>query len=723
MDSEISFDLQSELITEAIAKKTKKPTLLPLSFIAYRQLPHHIQQHYRADSKPLCKVEKDQLNSFRNNPLLDIWVKTGRKWVKETHFSHRYTSESIALIPLHALQEVNGEAESTYVHSESALQSSFAKKIAQNWGSEKLRSTNVHLSTQSGDVPQVSIANRGASVLTKGGKNVIPNIKDYAWQEGDTPSSVAMATRGHQDARGLFGFDTFYSNKNLPRAGNKVRIQHGWKLNLHGHAQNAKFVRLSWHGPVSGDHSFVFEGKHKDEVIDWQLDVELLPGDYTITAQSGETVTSQNIKILGSKTLQFGLFFDGTGKNYNADKHCETDEFEPSNIAKLYECYKPSMATGVGRHYIDGIGTVDVENEVKICQDVAPGWKEKLAQAFGYGMKVRMEEAYSRLVKFLSTIKCTEFEVLNLQIDVFGYSRGAASARAFINDFNKRTEAGGLPDQLLELDRINFRFLGLFETVGSVGIPGDKFNCPYNLNLDFSSANAVYQLCALHEQRAYFPLSSIKSKPGQLTPHNFKEEYIPGAHADIGGGQALAEHPKTATLSRFLVGYLKDNQKSKRKAERKVVTKIAKVKENYASWGGEFNVKRKEKLNENGSAINIHVEITLIRAINPKLEHYALDKMYQHAHKHYLPLHELNILELHRLRHDVPDKLVEHVNNAKKGSVQSMDWLKANYIELSHQPDAPKGDLLHVDKPEKNAVYTTPLGVRELFYNQCEKAL
>ncbi|WP_411748549.1 T6SS phospholipase effector Tle1-like catalytic domain-containing protein [Reinekea sp.] len=721
MDLDLSSGLLKGIDTAGLLLEHEFPILEPLSFLAFRQLPQEIQKHYKEKSLPLCKVEKHQVERFRNNPLTGFWVKSGRTWGIEPYYASRFASEVLILIPQYATQRPELNEDCLDVATATCVSNQQPQELTEYWNGPLSRSTHPQPDRLIHRQPLISIYNKGESVLKKGGHNVKANIADYVWQQGDTPTSVAQTTRGHQDARGLFEFDKHYSEKSLPQAGDVVRLHNGWLISLSGCAQYTKSINLKWQGPVTGQQSFSFDDAKREDFHEWSIEVELPPGEYTITAQSGEATVTEQINVISVKTLQFGLFFDGTGKNYNADKHCETDEFEPSNIAKLYECYKQDVSRGIGRHYIDGIGTVDIENEVQICQNVEPGWKEKLAQAFGVGMKARIEEAYRRVLQFLGEVG--ENQKHDLIIDLFGYSRGAANARAFINDFHELIKKGELPDKLQKLEDIKFRFLGLYETVGSIGIPGDEFNCPYNLNLNFGSANAVYHLCALHEQRAYFPLSSVKSEPGKVTPHTFKEEYMPGAHADVGGGQALANHPKTITLSRFVVSYLKDNKKSKQRAERKAAERIEEIKLTYAPWGGDLKVKRKEKLNEHGNAFNIHIAITLVRAIDPQLEHLSLLKMYQQAKKHYLPLQELSILDLHRLRYQVPGNVNANVARAMKGDEVSMDWLKANYIEISHQPDAPAGDVLHVDKPEKRPENTTPLGIRELFYNYKEKAV
>ncbi|QNT06234.1 MULTISPECIES: phospholipase effector Tle1 domain-containing protein [Marinomonas] len=78
------------------------------------------------------------------------------------------------------------------------------------------------------------------------------------------------------------------------------------------------------------------------------------------------------------------------------------------------------------------------------------------------------------------------------------------------------------------------RFVGLFDTVGSFYLPGDNRNAPFKLHLNSKDVGRAFQICAHHEYRINFPLTSLKTK-GKLPP-NFYEEVFPGAHTDVGGG-------------------------------------------------------------------------------------------------------------------------------------------------------------------------------------------
>ncbi|WP_459782443.1 phospholipase effector Tle1 domain-containing protein, partial [Photobacterium sp. R1] len=125
-----------------------------------------------------------------------------------------------------------------------------------------------------------------------------------------------------------------------------------------------------------------------------------------------------------------------------------------------------------------------------------------------------------------------------IEFDVFGFSRGAALTRHFVNAVH-----AGLPDytkprigcdsltihpNLLgsenaekfdrengyELDNsrdVTIRFVGLFDTVGSFYWPGNDDDGEFQLRLTPDCAQRVVQLCAHHEYRVNFPLTTLKS--------------------------------------------------------------------------------------------------------------------------------------------------------------------------------------------------------------------
>ena len=150
----------------------------------------------------------------------------------------------------------------------------------------------------------------------------------------------------------------------------------------------------------------------------------------------------------------------------------------------------------------------------------------------------------------------------------FGFSRGAAEARAFLNWFIRlcqvdaflNNESGGKLS--LAGIPIEHDFMGIFDTVASVGL-ADMFSVSTghswwgdtdSLQVPPEVGKCVHFVAA-HEQRRCFPLDSVYQ--GQKLPEYCEEVVFPGVHSDIGGGYAPLDQGKgflrdgTSLLSRI----------------------------------------------------------------------------------------------------------------------------------------------------------------------------
>ncbi|NBA95433.1 DUF2235 domain-containing protein [Pseudomonas sp. R5(2019)] len=149
------------------------------------------------------------------------------------------------------------------------------------------------------------------------------------------------------------------------------------------------------------------------------------------------------------------------------------------------------------------------------------------AEAFFHNQAQRIAEKVA---------KATQPTLINITIDVFGFSRGAAQARVFCNWLSpllKGDRLCGVPTQL--------RFLGIFDTVASVGISdslgGDghfAWAKPESLRIPDTVHQCVHYI-AMHENRTSFPLESIRLADGSL-PKRAIQLALPGMHSDVGGG-------------------------------------------------------------------------------------------------------------------------------------------------------------------------------------------
>lgn len=289
------------------------------------------------------------------------------------------------------------------------------------------------------------------------------------------------------------------------------------------------------------------------------------------------------------KKVHIGVFFDGTGNNKVNDEK-DNGRSNIAKLSKLYICGKiTNWSNEQCEHYGDviykcGVGTKDATRE--FVQD-------KIGKGYGKDGAKRINDAINDLNTMLSDKLKGKYSISKGYreriIDVFGFSRGAAMARDFVNSFYKRNLYE------LKLQKVRFNFVGLYDTVGSFEEAGNEFDFrpteeglernarieksredtffpgltnsgalsgaydtvldeytidekkalagkykakvngkevdlvrPYNFSLAPNSANKIVHMVASDEVRAYFPLTSVQGAG---------EEYVyAGVHSDIGGG-------------------------------------------------------------------------------------------------------------------------------------------------------------------------------------------
>ncbi|HEJ0329043.1 TPA: DUF2235 domain-containing protein [Serratia marcescens] len=159
-------------------------------------------------------------------------------------------------------------------------------------------------------------------------------------------------------------------------------------------------------------------------------------------------------------------------------------------------------------------------------------------------------------------------KLLGIKLYVYGFSRGAAAARAFVRWLSELlpppAAEGEKPPQCLQIGElqlpISVEFLGLLDTVASVGIAhvvpiaeghmswaDDTMELPDDETYGGLIKKCVH-LVSGHEQRLCFPLDSVRRGDGKYTPYATEVVY-PGMHSDLGGGyppgdqgKANAEH-------------------------------------------------------------------------------------------------------------------------------------------------------------------------------------
>lgn len=241
-------------------------------------------------------------------------------------------------------------------------------------------------------------------------------------------------------------------------------------------------------------------------------------------------------------TLQVGVFFDGTGNNR---LNSISDGSAKSNVAHLYELYcnqvserlAPAQTRVSLSVYVEGIGTYTGEKDSTLSS---------LTGRYGAGVLARAQQAATRVVEQIGRWGQInpQARIARIELDLFGFSRGAAAARHFANDIYKGSASQWVQawsDQTtLRVDGFDWQsptavainFIGLFDSVaGIISFLEGNFsaananNSGVEMALSPAIARKIVHLVARDEYRKNFALTQA---PADIV--------VPGAHADVGGG-------------------------------------------------------------------------------------------------------------------------------------------------------------------------------------------
>jgi uncharacterized protein (DUF2235 family) len=202
------------------------------------------------------------------------------------------------------------------------------------------------------------------------------------------------------------------------------------------------------------------------------------------------------------------IAFDGTG---NEDK---PGEDEDTNVLRFFRAYeklnetvdpgKDDWSPTIPRSlYQEGIG--------KMARTFVG---DKVAEAFGLGGHGRIRKALDRMEHNL--------EAGDPNVDVIGFSRGAALAVAFANEVAEKYPT------------VRIRFLGIWDLVAEFGAPGKAVNLGYKLTMPANVDHCCHAM-ALDETRVAFDLTRLRGKKDAGTSGPL-EVWFRGVHSDVGGG-------------------------------------------------------------------------------------------------------------------------------------------------------------------------------------------
>jgi hypothetical protein len=313
---------------------------------------------------------------------------------------------------------------------------------------------------------------------------------------------------------------------------------------------------------------------------------------------------------LCASKIHVGIFFDGTNNNKQRDqldvleRTRDANQCSHSNVVVLYDAYRDEPDEGYFSFYVPGVGTpfLEIGEKTETQDGKSTAWGGdarinwamlRLLDAMHFAIHRQNFFSNKEVGKFATTAPLhagmdigpnldgkRQFftgdavkrdgpptgrlanlkqalesfkpkKLFEVNVSVFGFSRGAAQARAFCHFVHhvllQQTASGSYT-----LAGVPFRlnFLGLFDSVASVGMADSS---PFwrglggwaNGTLDIvPSVERTVHLCAAHEIRANFPLSTARAGPSY--PANCVEKVYPGAHSDVGGGYPAGSQGKSA---------------------------------------------------------------------------------------------------------------------------------------------------------------------------------
>jgi RHS repeat-associated protein len=275
--------------------------------------------------------------------------------------------------------------------------------------------------------------------------------------------------------------------------------------------------------------------------------------------------------------------FDGTN-NTDDQAWLAANNSSLSNVALFKEAYLDG-----DKRYVTGVGT-DHANRDNYGDIIAANYSGLGGIIPDKGGNYSGPARIDRMLLYFAEEANAAADDEAMEVDIIGFSRGAAEARDFANRIASNTTNGWYsykydtgkidPSTLLPVyekrcQKVDFRFIGLWDTVLST----NKSGTPYNLGIP-AQFSYVAQAVALNEYRSApagtdafvtapvnfrlwdntrvhlpdddhyggFPLESIGTSD-YTTGHVRLERGFIGAHADIGGGYGDNNGLSTVALS------------------------------------------------------------------------------------------------------------------------------------------------------------------------------
>lgn len=269
--------------------------------------------------------------------------------------------------------------------------------------------------------------------------------------------------------------------------------------------------------------------------VDQQSQEQLLQDDrkrYAILSKSKDEAENREVaEILDDKV---------SDEVYGKYRNSNSQNVSYTNVAILESFYKTD-ATHYSL-YVEGSGSdMDFDSTGADFIGLALG-------AGDNGVVAKVGKALDFISNFILSSK-PDGQKYRLHFDVFGFSRGATAARIFnyIVYSDKIAQKSGneelkknsdsfvkklQPEKDIESKEVEY--LGIFDTVGSVGVVHSDNVAQYGLWAT-DMCRRVVHLCGMDELRKNFAIIDIESS----VHSNGLELFLPGCHTDIGGGISM----------------------------------------------------------------------------------------------------------------------------------------------------------------------------------------
>lgn len=256
--------------------------------------------------------------------------------------------------------------------------------------------------------------------------------------------------------------------------------------------------------------------------------------------------------------------FDGTA--------CALNASTPTNVVLTAASINRTAKDGTSQviYYDEGVGSGTFDNQASWSNKIVSELNKVVGGGVGWGLTENIREAY-------------RFLIFNYdpgdEIFVFGFSRGAFTARSFIglikhvgpirrlhasridealSLYHKRVDAGTSSNNLQQFradyssDISKIKYLGVWDTVSALGAPeilpgSSRMNVGFRFH-DTSVTGFIENArhaVAIDERRSLFPsvrfgdLTELNKEKGFEVDHvhaPYQERFFPGEHGSIGGG-------------------------------------------------------------------------------------------------------------------------------------------------------------------------------------------